>query len=117
MRYQPERALKHLLFDNREVFDHKRRNEISAREGIETIHRTFEASSGFSVEMRYQPERALKLILTLYCSISPLQGRNEISAREGIETFIIVLSGLPLPPCRNEISAREGIETRSAATA
>ena len=60
MRYQPERALKHITVNYLHVFDIGR-NEISAREGIETDSIDFlEIDSRHYVEMRYQPERALK---------------------------------------------------------
>ena len=61
MRYQPERALTR---SERRVVVRSllRRNEVSAREGIDTSLNVARQAPVYYVEMRYQPERALTRI-------------------------------------------------------
>ena len=59
MRYQPERALTHDIVILSGLPLLARRNEISAREGIDTADTISFITKLYIVEMRYQPERAL----------------------------------------------------------
>ena len=65
--------------------DTYRRNEVPAREGIDTAE--------LLSQVPYQA-----------------QGRNEVPAREGIDTLLPNSLG-HLRICRNEVLAREGIDT------
>ena len=59
MRYQPERALTPCVVIALVILNNGSRNEVSAREGIDTSHDVVHQGHFSLVEMRYQPERAL----------------------------------------------------------
>ena len=60
MSYKPERALTPIIFEDNLVFFTHRRNELQAREGIDTRHCGITLISfDHDVEMSYKPERAL----------------------------------------------------------
>ena len=64
----------------------RRRNEVTAREGIDTRNSdTFHRSN--------------------------IYGRNEVTAREGIDTNTLSDTNFARMPRRNEVTAREGIDT------
>ena len=65
MRYQPERALTQTkrIPIRGGIY---RRNEVSAREGIDTILSIAVSLDPDTVEMRYQPERALTRYTSWY---------------------------------------------------
>ena len=85
MRYQPERALTPCVVIALVILNNGSRNEVSAREGIDTL-------------------------LFLSIGITRLR-RNEVSAREGIDTIMKSKQNSTGPTGRNEVSAREGIDT------
>ena len=63
------------------------RNEVTAREGIDTPKKIFTSTeSNFDVEMRYQPVRALTQFPLPFLIGLFLLSRNEVTAREGIDT-------------------------------
>ena len=62
------------------------RNEVLAREGIDTDQRALLYLNGFRC-------------------------RNEVLAREGIDTMVLAPSPLSDDTSRNEVLAREGIDT------
>ena len=65
-----------------------RRNEVLAREGIDTF------------------------LLLILQRINPSVCRNEVLAREGIDTYgKNCCINSQYSPCRNEVLAREGIDT------
>ena len=64
MRYQPERALTQLKIYSITSNLKSSRNEVSAREGIDTHVDDIHYLCYTWVEMRYQPERALTLLAT-----------------------------------------------------
>ena len=67
-----------------------RRNESSAREGIDTGRRRGPLRHAIpDVEMSHQPERALTLFRLSAFRIYHRNRRNEPSAREGIKYMII----------------------------
>ena len=66
MRYQPERALTHGHASSILALARHSRNEISAREGIDTFCLDgLTTMLVITVEMRYKPERALKRLLSV----------------------------------------------------
>ncbi|SCJ79653.1 Uncharacterised protein [uncultured Lachnospira sp.] len=79
------RALTQISRDSIVFTKKTRRNEVTAREGIDT----------------YSPSPFRE---RLPC-------RNEVTAREGIDTEIYECHKALLPGCRNEVTAREGIDT------
>ena len=60
MSYKPERALTLVTLLEWELTVHISRNELQAREGIDTLlSYVLECSTSLHVEMSYKPERAL----------------------------------------------------------
>ena len=88
MSYKPERALTRQHCVKRQVIHIWGRNELQAREGIDTI-----------LAESHEGKHAL-------C-------RNELQAREGIDTYHHDrFRQILYPGSRNELQAREGIDTR-----
>ena len=108
MRYQPERALTR---SERRVVVRSllRRNEVSAREGIDTSLNVARQAPVYYVEMRYQPERALtRYFFYLLASLDYVEMRYQPEralTRKATITFNV------FDFRRNEVSAREGIDT------
>ena len=89
-----------------------RRNELQAREGIDTLFYTFQNYHEPSVEMSYKPERALTRQHCVKRQVIHIWGRNELQAREGIDTILAESHEGKHALCRNELQAREGIDTK-----
>ena len=62
------------------------RNELQAREGIDTAPIPAIITIDTKVEMSYKPERALTPIIVPVGTRSITERRNELQAREGIDT-------------------------------
>ena len=86
MSHQPERALTQPMQFCIIVINTIRRNESSAREGIDTLSNSSSLSLSSLVEMSHQPERALTQNDLRHFFRKSNSCRNESSAREGIDT-------------------------------
>ena len=89
------------------------RNELQAREGIDTSTLLFQIVIPLcNVEMSYKPERALTRQHCVKRQVIHIWGRNELQAREGIDTYHHDrFRQILYPGSRNELQAREGIDT------
>ena len=87
------------------------RNEVSAREGIDTKKSIMKLAKTNFVEMRYQPERALtpSSFWEILDTLRPVEMRYQ---PERALTLVVEFIQILFIVCRrNEVSAREGIDT------
>ena len=140
MRYQPERALTLVSICFAKLLLQFRRNEVLAREGIDTPHIsgyalicvihvemryqperaltqcnfTCVGCYTYNVEMRYQPERALTQVAVL-SSVTTLFVEMRYQPERALTLFTLSVKNLRQSFfSRNEVLAREGIDTVEA---